>query len=705
MRCQAFILAAVVLGSASCDDIALLDDEGGVVVAEGKEDNFLSLKAQEYFVEGVATVTIESSLATATEAKKMARVRQLIAGKQVVIGWFLGQYLAEKESDAANASYGGFSALTKNGAYEELDIQAVDATTYRFTFRQEFGGKQDLLKVLPTTPGDDGRRYMDLVVGKISNEDMARLQTNGEWYRQSPWDSFDPKKVDASRLETMKLAVWAEPRSVDAWLDYSRLFADGRLTVAVHFGWDYHKEYHLVHSREVYDWLVGQGFASPVKSYDAYTRTSGPLAKDIVANGRKVRVEVSLFWGKPGTDTNPDTDAGGRVLEGDMRRSFKEREVVVYAGHSGPFYGFALGNWRETDEGDLDDAEIPSMDMPRDTYQVVLAEGCDTYSLGEAFRLNPVKAGAKDIDVLTTTSFSNAATSDGVKDFLTAVFGTDAAGNHKAATYLGLLGQLEGNSSWFNTMYGVHGLDDNPHRHPWAASENACKPCRVNADCGGDGNRCVTMGAEKICTFLCTADDGCPTGYGCRPVATGTTVTSYQCVPSNSTCAKTPPVPAGPAALLNEVFASPKEDANGDGAVSSRTDEFVEIMNVGAADLDLSGWSVSDSAMLRLKFAAGTKVGAGKALVVFGGGDPAKFGSLGGAVVRVAKSGLGLNDTGDSVTLKDAKGKVVDSLKYRAEGGRGSALVRSRDGDSTAPFIPHPDVPQSAGLKSDGTPF
>ncbi|MBM4396222.1 MAG: hypothetical protein FJ087_11075 [Deltaproteobacteria bacterium] len=236
--------------------------------------------------------------------------------KQVVIGWFLSQYIQEKKHDATNASYGGYKGLTKNGAYEELGIEAVDATTFAFTFRQEFGGQMRLMDVLPGTPGADGRKSFDLVVGRIPNDEMDDLETNHEWYRRSPWSAFDPAKVDASRLETLTLVGWPEPRSTDAWIDYARLFADGKVGISVHFGWDYHNSYHLVHSKAVYDWLVGeQGFASPVASYDDLTHVSGPLAREIDANGRKVVVEVSLFWGKPGTDTDPDTDAGGRALE------------------------------------------------------------------------------------------------------------------------------------------------------------------------------------------------------------------------------------------------------------------------------------------------------------------------------------------------------------------------------------------------------
>lgn len=708
-----FALLAMALLLACSGGQSPLEEEGQVVLP-GKADNFFAPKAQEYMVEGTTTVTLEPQYAGADEATKMKRVKELIPLKQIVIGWFLNEYLREKSEHDANKDYGGFSALTKNGSYEELDIKAVDELTYSFTFRQEFGGKMDLLQALPTYEGPDGRRYFDLIIGKVSNYEMAQLETNYEWYRRPPWSDFDPSKVDPSRLEKVTLAVWPEPRSTDAWIDYNRLIEDGRITIGVHFGWDYHNEYHLKHSRTVYEWLISNGFTSPVPSFDDYTRTSGPLTKTVRMGGRDVRIEISIFYGKPGTETDPDTDSGGRILEEDMRKSFKEREVIVFSGHSGPFYGFALANWRKTDEGDLDDSEIPYLEMPSDVYQVVFAEGCDTYALGQAFRNNPAKAGAKNIDVITTTSFSNASTPRAVQDFLKSFFAEDPMGGGvKARTYSEVLSDLDDNSFFFNTMYGVHGIDDNPHGHPFAKTEKICAPCSTNADCGGGGNRCTRLNEnEKFCTYLCTADDGCPDGFKCMPVAVGSWIKDYQCVPANLTCKQEPPKPQGPAVIINEFFPAPEKaaddgDANGDGTVSGFEDEFVELVNITSKEVNLSGWSIADSAMTRFKFPEGTVLKPGKALLVFGGGDPARFSSLGGALVFVAKKNrLGLNNDGDEVALLDPTGAVVDKASYGPEAAKaGKSLVRERDGDPTAPFVLHPGVTHSAGLKQDGRPF
>ncbi|HEY0195913.1 MAG TPA: lamin tail domain-containing protein, partial [Kofleriaceae bacterium] len=63
--------------------------------------------------------------------------------------------------------------------------------------------------------------------------------------------------------------------------------------------------------------------------------------------------------------------------------------------------------------------------------------------------------------------------------------------------------------------------------------------------------------------------------------------------------------------FINEVLANePGSDPVG---------EFVELVNSGTGDQDLSGWTISDSMQVRHVFAAGTVLRAGQAIAVFGG--------------------------------------------------------------------------------------
>ncbi len=542
MRTPAWIalFATLLAGACATEPVDPADVEDGVAVPAGKEDDWLSESAYEYVLEGRTSVVLEAALADADADTKTARVKELIGLKQIAIAWFLTQYLVDKESEDPNASFGGFGGMAKAGAYQDLEVTAIDDVTYEFTFEQIVAGNKYLMSQLPlSTVG--GRAYFDLEIGKPTNQELGQLETNHEWYRNSPWDGWNPDTVPADQKETLTLAIDREKASTDAWFDFQGLLADDKLTIDVHFGWDYHDNYHVKHAREVFSWLVDQrDFTPPVASFDELTRTSGPFVRTLDADGREVTVEVRLYYGKSGTDTDPDTDAGGRVLEDDVRASLADSDVIVYSGHSGPFYGFAMGNWRVTEEGDFDDSEMSSAEMPENRYQIVFAEGCDTYHIGEALRSNPAKPDGAFLDVITTTSFSNASTAAAVEDFISRLIERDSHGRHRPRTLKSLLDDLDGNSWGFHTMYGIHGIDDDPALHPYAHLENLCLPCSSNPDCGGIGDLCIGIGDDdgKYCAAACTDDRGCPEDYRCAAVASVSagTIYAHACVPTNATC-------------------------------------------------------------------------------------------------------------------------------------------------------------------------
>ena len=519
------------------------DVDDGVVVPNGKEDDFLSLSAAEFVVSGRATVTLEAEYAEADEETRTERLRELAGYQQVAISWFLNQYLVDKHDGDANEEYGGFGAMARANTYDslafELEGESEAGVTYSFYFEQLVAGRRDLISQLNTERGEDGERVFTLEIGTPSNEDLARLETNHEWYRSAPWSPWNPSAVDPSQKAELPLAIRPEVESEDAWFDFAEMMRDGVLDIDVHFGWDYHDAYHERHAEALFGWLAREGFEKPVETFAELDRDSGPFTRTVLAGGREVRVEIRLFYGHEGGDTDPDTDAGGRLLEDDMRASLASRDVIMYSGHSGPFYGFALGNWRTTSEGDLDDSEMRTVEMPSERYQLIVAEGCDTYQIGEAFRNNPAKPGGRFVDIVTTTAPSNASTSAAVQDVVAQLTRENQAGEHDPQPIRALLRDLDSNSRWFHTMYGVHGIDDNPQLHPWAAVENACLACESDADCGGAGNRCVGMDAGvRSCAPSCTTDAGCGEGYLCRDVASRSTRSIYDsvCVPSGLSC-------------------------------------------------------------------------------------------------------------------------------------------------------------------------
>ncbi|RMD95280.1 MAG: choice-of-anchor D domain-containing protein, partial [Calditrichaeota bacterium] len=172
------------------------------------------------------------------------------------------------------------------------------------------------------------------------------------------------------------------------------------------------------------------------------------------------------------------------------------------------------------------------------------------------------------------------------------------------------------------------------------------------------------------------------------------------------------PAVALPAVVINEILADPPSgpegDANGDGTRSSSEDEFVEILNVDSAAVDLSGWTVSDALKVRHTFAAGVMLQPGESIIVFGGGTPTGF--FGHAQVTTASTGsLALNNSGDTVTLKDSVGNTVDEHAYGSEGGQDQSLTRNPDGSGD--FARHSTIASangalfSPGTQIDGTPF
>lgn len=163
--------------------------------------------------------------------------------------------------------------------------------------------------------------------------------------------------------------------------------------------------------------------------------------------------------------------------------------------------------------------------------------------------------------------------------------------------------------------------------------------------------------------------------------------------------------------VINEFQADPAGDitgdANGDGTRDSSDDEFIEIVNISGADLDISGWSLSDAVQLRHTFPSNSIIPADCSVVVFGGGTPT--GSFGGAVVQTASSGaVGLNNGGDTITLEDGASSTLEVV-YGSEGGNNQSLTR--EPDITGSFVLHSDAAASGGAlyspgtMLDGTPF
>ena len=160
---------------------------------------------------------------------------------------------------------------------------------------------------------------------------------------------------------------------------------------------------------------------------------------------------------------------------------------------------------------------------------------------------------------------------------------------------------------------------------------------------------------------------------------------------------------AAAAVFINEILADPPSgigDANGDGLVSTTQDEFVELVNTGPDSVSLAGWQLSDALQVRHTFSSSTLIPAYDFFVVFGGGSPQGFAN----VATASTGGLSLNNSGDTLTLRDAAAALIDTVTYGSEGGHDVSLTRSPD--ATGAFVLHNSVSNAAfspGRTVDGS--
>ncbi len=143
--------------------------------------------------------------------------------------------------------------------------------------------------------------------------------------------------------------------------------------------------------------------------------------------------------------------------------------------------------------------------------------------------------------------------------------------------------------------------------------------------------------------------------------------------------------------VINEVLADPAAlggDANRDGFTSTTQDEFIELVNPSSSGISLGSWTLSDAIKIRHVFDPSASIAPWEFLVVFGGGSPNGFQN-----VTVASTGsLSLNNAGDTVTLRDDAGLIIDIFTYGSEGGADTSLTRFPDAFGTV--VKHNTVAQ-----------
>lgn len=142
-----------------------------------------------------------------------------------------------------------------------------------------------------------------------------------------------------------------------------------------------------------------------------------------------------------------------------------------------------------------------------------------------------------------------------------------------------------------------------------------------------------------------------------------------------------PPSTSHDFVVLNEFLPQPSTDWNFDG-VSDTDDEYIEIMNIGTAPVNLFGWKLDDADPSTPAYAIpGQLLTQGQRLAYF-----------------ASDTGLGLSDSGGSVRLY-RQTVVVDSFTYPVVTKPDIAWCRLPDGTGAWVFgcVPTADEPNEAG--------
>ena len=153
--------------------------------------------------------------------------------------------------------------------------------------------------------------------------------------------------------------------------------------------------------------------------------------------------------------------------------------------------------------------------------------------------------------------------------------------------------------------------------------------------------------------------------------------------------------------IINEILADPAAtdpkpsiDSNGDSNFNSTEDEFIEFVNLDSKSHLLTGYTISDGTGIKHTFGT-ISIPAGGSIVVFGGGTPTAIPGI-----TDTANGLSLNNTGDTITLKNSEGAVITTYTYGNEGNDDQSI--GRNNDLTGGFVKHSEISSNPVAASPG---
>jgi hypothetical protein len=522
MRTLPALLTCSLLATAAAGCADPGPGEDLVEVDDTKADDYYSNVAAEYEVRGAVKVKMtDAEYADATQRKSIVE-RRLTA-----VGLYLTAYVTDKfrgidinddgridESEVffRNEGYGGFHAMVRTQSGETGNLKKLSDGIYELSFELDLAGPKNLTQLLPRV-GTTSPFKFELKMPEYASVDPTAVP-RGEIRNWKPESATGP--VESNVLGLVRLPV---PKN--AYPQYAEFAKDGVYDVTMVFGYDYNTPRSDVQEiQEAYHHLEARGFKSPVASFDALKADSGPFVLDAKAGGKDIKIEVRLFYA--------DMFEGQRPAQKQLIiDELVKRDVFFYNGHAGPYYGFYVDKDKAASVGYLELASAAFTDK----QQLVVAQGCQTYSqYADMLYASPAKT-EDNLDVVTTVNYSYGVGTLDLFDSLTAV----EDGRHAPTDAYAIVEQL--NAQWINeareVFYGMMGITANPAVHPYAALDKIGTTCTAASDCGDpDANLCIKKridSTKKVCAAKAVSNK-CPTGTYFKQLRQGETIVAAGCV-------------------------------------------------------------------------------------------------------------------------------------------------------------------------------
>ena len=498
------------------------EEEDLVEVDDGKADDYYSNVSAEFEVRGSVKIKM-----TDAEFADAAKRKDLVARRLTAVGLYLTAYVTDKfegidinndgrigedEIFFRNDGYGGFHAMVRTQSGEAGTLTKVSDGIYDLKFELDLAGPKNLTQLLPRV-GTTSPFKFELKMPEYATVDPTNV-TRGVIRNWKPETATGP-------IETHAFALVRLPTPKNTYLQYGEFVKDGVFDITHVFGHDYNTpRVDLIEAEEMFNHLKARGFTTPAASFRELTAASGPFTLATKAGGKDVEIQVRILHGDMFT-----TDRAGqkaRVVD-----ELVKRDVFFYNGHAGPYYGFYLDAAGAADVkyGDLAGAAFT------DKQQLVVAQGCQTYSQYADMLYASPKKSETNLDVITTVNYSYGVGTIGLFDSLTNVID----GRHAPTDSYALVEQL--NAEWINqsqeVYYGIIGTTANPAVHPYAALDKIGTVCTQASDCGDpEANLCIKKRVDsrnKVCAAKAVASK-CPTGTYFKQIRSGETIVAAGCV-------------------------------------------------------------------------------------------------------------------------------------------------------------------------------